>query len=158
VREVFVDDPDVDIAHLLNFIENIEAAASPRPLQGVGGVGNVLQLVKDEMRHEERALEKSRFAEVGDPAVDDDAGVEHLWTHRIAVQFEKFLLRTRQLFLAKPGAQHEAQVGKSEQKDQAADVKQEGLDVKNLATDPFDQARQNQTCCQSSRTSNDDAE
>ena len=41
-----------------------------------GGVGDELQLLEDELRDDERAVEKAGLADVGDAAVDDDAGVE----------------------------------------------------------------------------------
>ena len=36
----------------------------------------MLQLFEDKARNEQRALDKAAFADIGDPAVDDDARVE----------------------------------------------------------------------------------
>src|SRR6476620_6958174 len=110
------------------------------------------------MGHEERPFEKSRFAEIGDPSVNDDARVEDLGTDGVAIQLEEFLLWAWQLLLAEPGAQHEAEVRKSEKKDEPADMEEEGLDVKNLATYPFDDSRQHQARRQSLRASDNNAE
>ena len=100
----------------------------------------MLQLVQDEMGHEEGPFEKSRFTEIGHPSVDDDARVEDLGTDGVAIQLKEFLLGAWQLLLAEPGAQHEAEIRESEKKDEAADMEQEGLDVENLAAHPFDRA------------------
>src|SRR4029079_16676944 len=98
-------------------------------------------LVQDEMGHEKRPFEESRFAEIGNPSVNDDARVEDLRTYGVAVHRDQCLLGACQLLLAEPGAQHKAEVRKSEKKDEAADVEEESLDVKNLAAHPFDEPR-----------------
>jgi hypothetical protein len=41
-------------------------------------------------------------------------------------------------FFAEPGAQYEAEIWKSEQKNKTADVKQEGLNIENLTAHPLD--------------------
>ena len=59
-------------------LQDVEAAAAAVPLQRVGGVGHQLQLAQDELRGDDDAVEKSGLGDVGDAAVDDDAGVEDL--------------------------------------------------------------------------------
>src|SRR3569832_1368767 len=54
----FADNPDIDEDHLLDPVEDIEPPAAPRPLQGIGGVGDVLQLLKDELRDDVAPLQK----------------------------------------------------------------------------------------------------
>jgi hypothetical protein len=61
---------------LLELVENIEAApAAPAP-HGVRRIGNVLELSEDEARDQQRAGHEAGLADVGDPAVDDAAGVD----------------------------------------------------------------------------------
>ena len=74
--KVDVGDHDVDAGHLLDLLQDVEAAAAAVALQRVGGVGDELQLLQHELRDDERAVEEAGLADVGDAAVDDDAGVE----------------------------------------------------------------------------------
>ena len=47
-------------------------------LSEIGGVGNQLQLAQNELRDDDDAVEEAGLGDVGDAAVDDDAGVENL--------------------------------------------------------------------------------
>ena len=76
VREIDVGDRHVDAGHLLDLLQDVEAAAAAVALQRVGGVGDELQLLQHELRDDERAVEEAGLADVGDAAVDDHAGVE----------------------------------------------------------------------------------
>ena len=76
VGKVDVGDHDVDAGHLLDLLQDVEAAAAAVALQRVGGVGDELQLLEHELRDDQRAVEEAGLADVGDAAVDDDAGVE----------------------------------------------------------------------------------
>jgi hypothetical protein len=68
----------VDARHLLNLLQDVEAAAPAIALHRIRGVGDQLQLLQHELRNDERAVHEAGFADVRDPSVDDDAGVEHL--------------------------------------------------------------------------------
>ena len=74
--KVDVGDRDVDAGHLLDLLEDVEAAAAAVALERVGRIGDELQLLQHELRDHERAVEKPGLADIGDPAVDDDAGIE----------------------------------------------------------------------------------
>ena len=74
--KVDVGDHDVDAGHLLDLLQDVEPAAAAVAFQRVGGIGDELQLLQHELRDDERAVEKAGLADVGDAAVDDDAGVE----------------------------------------------------------------------------------
>ena len=60
-----------------DFFENVEPAAAPIPLDRIGAVGDLLQLAQHEMGHYQRPFQESGLADVGDAAVNDDAGVEN---------------------------------------------------------------------------------
>jgi hypothetical protein len=47
-------------------------------LRRLGGVGDLLQLPEDELRHDERAVDEPCLDDIGDAPVDDHAGVEEL--------------------------------------------------------------------------------
>src|SRR5581483_1658784 len=74
--KVFEHNLHFDIRHLLNALEDIEAAATAVALHGITRVRHHLQLVKNELRDDENAVEKTGFGDIGDAAVDDDAGIE----------------------------------------------------------------------------------
>ena len=76
--KVDVGDHDVDAGHLLDLLQDVEAAAAAVALQRVGRVGDELQFLQHELRDDQRAVEEAGLADVGDAAVDDDAGVEDL--------------------------------------------------------------------------------
>ena len=76
--EVLFGDPDLHVAHLLDPVQDVEAAPAPGPFQGVRGIGDVLQFVQDELRNDDGAVEKFRLAHIGDPAVDDHARIHDL--------------------------------------------------------------------------------
>src|SRR5204862_4223674 len=76
VREVDVGDHHLDARHLLNLLQNVEAAAAAVALHRVARIGDELQFLQHELRNHERAVDKPGFADVGDAPVDDDAGVE----------------------------------------------------------------------------------
>src|SRR5579864_5336865 len=78
VREVVLDDLHVEVRHFLDALQNIETAAAAIAFHGVGGIGDQLQFAQHELRDDEHAIEKTGFGDVGDAAVDDDAGIEDL--------------------------------------------------------------------------------
>ncbi len=62
----------------LHALQHVEAAAAALALGGVGGVGHHLQLAQHELGHDDVAVDEARLGDVGNAAVDDDAGVQHL--------------------------------------------------------------------------------
>ena len=115
VREIGVGHLNIHTGHLLNLLQNIEAAAAAVALHRIGRVGDELQLLQHELRDDERPVHESGLADVRDPAVDDDAGVEHLVSPARARRAEDAdeVFRLEPLTLA--GAHHEAKVRKREQ-------------------------------------------
>ena len=77
VGKIGVRDDDVEAGHLLDALQDVEAAAAAVAAQRIGRIGDLLQLLQHELRHDERAVDESGLADVGDAAVDDDAGVEN---------------------------------------------------------------------------------
>ena len=75
VRNVVLDDLDGRRRLLLHLGKDLEPAPAPIASQRVGAVGDVLQLLEDEARDDERAVDEARLDDLGDPAVDDRARV-----------------------------------------------------------------------------------
>jgi hypothetical protein len=71
-----VDDADFVGWQLLNALQDFEATAAALAAQAVRGVGDSLQFVQDELRYQQGAIEKVGFADVGNAAVDENAGVQ----------------------------------------------------------------------------------
>ena len=61
---------------LLHPVEDLEAAPAAVAPERVGAVGDVLELVEDEARHDQGAVDEAGLGDLGDPAVDDRAGVD----------------------------------------------------------------------------------
>jgi hypothetical protein len=76
--KVDVGDDDLDAGHLLDLLENVEAAAAAVALHRIRGIGDELQFLEDELRNHQRAVDEAGLAEVGDAAIDDHRGVENL--------------------------------------------------------------------------------
>ena len=66
----------------LHPIENVQPPAAAVAAQRVRRIGDVLQLVQDEARHQQRAAEETGAADVGDAPVDDDGSIQQ---HRALV-------------------------------------------------------------------------
>ena len=78
LRKIDVGDLHLDAGHLLNLLQDVEAAPAAIALERVGRIGHELQLLQDELRDDERAVDEAGLADVRDAAVDDDARVEDL--------------------------------------------------------------------------------
>ena len=91
-------------------MQDVETAAPAVPLQRVGRISDVLQFLQHELRHDQRAVEKSGFDDVRNAAVDDDARVENaVPLLRAGVTEEGQELRGLEP-LTSAGSEHEAQV------------------------------------------------
>ena len=69
---------DFDALHALETIENIQPAAPAGALKVILGIGDVVQLAQHEIGDVEGAINESGAHDVGDPAINDDIGVEDL--------------------------------------------------------------------------------
>ena len=85
-------------------------------LQGIGGVRHQLQFPQHKLGNDQRAVNKARFANVGDAAVDDDAGVEHfvILAGRL-FGGEKSAQRAEIEQVTLVGAQHQPHIGHQQQ-------------------------------------------
>ena len=75
--KIVFDDLDLNGGGFLEALEDVETTASAIALEGVGGIGDELEFAKDELRDDDEAVEESGFGDVGDAAVDDNAGIEN---------------------------------------------------------------------------------
>ena len=77
VGEIGLVNFDIELRRALEAAQHLQAAASARLADGIVGIGDQLQFAEHKARHDDDALDKIGLDQVGDPAVDDDAGVEH---------------------------------------------------------------------------------
>ena len=77
IGDVVLDDLDRRPRFLLHPVEDLETSAAAVAAQRVRAVGDVLELIEHEARDDERAVDEARFDDLGDPAVDDRAGIDH---------------------------------------------------------------------------------
>ena len=78
MREVVLENLDVQLGHLLDALQDVQAAAAAVALQRIGRIGDQLQFAQHELRDDQTSVQKTGFDDVGDAAVDDDAGIEDL--------------------------------------------------------------------------------
>ena len=98
--------------HFLQALQNVEAAASAVALQRVGGIGDQLQFAQHELRGHDNAVEEPGLGNVGDAAVDNDAGVEDLVTLLALLLAAKDATQSRQVEqVALVGAHDQAHIG-----------------------------------------------
>jgi hypothetical protein len=76
VGEIDIGDHHVDARHLLDLLEDVESAPAAVALERITRIGYELQLLEYELRDDQRAVHEAGLADVGDAAVDDDAGIE----------------------------------------------------------------------------------
>ena len=76
--QLAVVDHEVDLRVAAEPVEDVEPAAAAVAAELVGGIGDGLQLGDDELRHDQLVVDDAGLDDVGDPPVDDDAGVEHV--------------------------------------------------------------------------------
>ena len=114
-RKIHVGDDDVEAGHLLDALQNVEAAAAAVAAQRIGRVGNLLQLFQHELRHHQRAVDEAGFADVGDAAVDDDAGIQDPIAALRRLRPEQARQPLGLEPLAGLPAEHEADVGQHQQ-------------------------------------------
>ena len=76
--KVDVGDHHFDAGHLLDLLQDVEAAAAAVALHRIRRIGHQLQLLEHELRNHQRAVDEAGLAEIGDAAVDDHRGVENL--------------------------------------------------------------------------------
>src|SRR5438045_4976494 len=66
----------VEFAGLLQLIQNVEAAPAALAFYLVARIGQGLQFAQNKTRNDQGAAEKPRADEIGDPAIDDDVGID----------------------------------------------------------------------------------
>ena len=59
-------------------LQNVEPTAAAIALKRIGGVGDQLQLAQHKLRRDDDAVEEAGLGNIGNSAVDDNAGVEDL--------------------------------------------------------------------------------
>ena len=74
---VILDDLDRGARFLLHPVEDLEAASPAVAAQGVGAVSDVLEFIEDEASDHECPVDEPGLDDLGDPPVDDRAGVDH---------------------------------------------------------------------------------
>src|ERR1019366_1122991 len=75
-REVAIVDLDFIARVALDAIEHLQTAAAPGALNGVVGIGDLLELLQHKAWHDDQPLDKIRLDQVGNAAIHDDAGIE----------------------------------------------------------------------------------
>ena len=80
LRKRILDDLHVHPRVLLEAGQDLQATPAAVAPEGVGVVGDPLELVEHDAGDDERPLQEARLRDVGDPSVDDRARVDrHLW-------------------------------------------------------------------------------
>ncbi len=77
-RIVVFHELDRDPGHLLDPLKNVEATAATIAFQRVSRVRHLLKFTQNEVRNDQDAIQESCFADICNPSIDDDAGIENL--------------------------------------------------------------------------------
>ena len=136
-RKIILRNAHLHVAHLLDAVQNIEPPPAPGPLERIGGIGNVLQFLQDELGDDDRSVEELCFADVGNPAVDDHAGVHDLDV-LLRRALEKFLEVRGIEALALPHAHGDAKVpekGVQQENDKINDLLFQGNELQRRCND-----------------------
>src|SRR5208282_2056546 len=110
--EVVFHNLDLDGSSFLETLQNVEAAASAIAFERIGGIGHQLQFTQHELRDHNQAVEEARLGDVGDAAVNNDAGVEdlvNLLTRFFAAEDSSERRQVEQVAFI--GADHQSHVG-----------------------------------------------
>src|SRR5690606_40263288 len=75
---IVIDDMDGDVELLLNAVKNIQTPAAAVALEGVGRIGNMAQLFQDKTGDDNLAVQEAGITDIGNAAVNDDAGIQNL--------------------------------------------------------------------------------
>ena len=67
----------IDLGVRLHPLEHVQPAPAAVALQLVGAIGDGLQLLKDETRHDELGVDEPRFTHIGNSAINYDRRVEN---------------------------------------------------------------------------------
>src|SRR5271169_1370869 len=78
LRIIILDDLNGEQGITLHTLEDVESAAPSLTFGAVLGIGHHLQLAKYELRDNERAFEEACLSHIGNAAVNDSAGIQHL--------------------------------------------------------------------------------
>ena len=108
--------------HLLDALQHFEAAASALALQRIGGIGDELKFVQNELRNDESAVDELGFGNVRHTAVNDHAGIEKLaGVARAAFAAEDAAEGLQVEHVAFIGAEYEADVSHHEKRGERAE-------------------------------------
>ena len=86
--KIAVVDADLDAGVALDAVEHFQSAPAAGALDGIGGIGDLLDFPEHKPRHDDQALEEMGFNQIGDPAVNDDAGIEQQQVVRLVLAGE----------------------------------------------------------------------
>ena len=78
VGKVIFHNLHVEVRHFLDTLQDVEASPAAIALHGVRRIGHKLQLAEHKLRYHQHAVEKTGLGDVGNAAIDDDAGVQNL--------------------------------------------------------------------------------
>ncbi len=123
LREILSHDLHLQMRHFLNALQHVEPAPAAIALHRIGRIGHHLQLVQHELRDHQNAVEKTGIGDIGDAAVDDDAGVEDLLIGaavRLGAEQAAQRGQIQQIALGRAGDR--ADVGKQQQADDLSEV------------------------------------
>src|ERR1700688_513499 len=76
IGEVILENLNVKLGHLLDALQNVQAAASAIALERIGRVRHQLQFAEYELGDYQRTIQETRLNNVGDATVDNNASIQ----------------------------------------------------------------------------------
>src|SRR5262245_54172767 len=75
-----LNNTDINIRVALDALQDVQAATATITFERIRRAGNLLQFLQNKLRDDERPLQKSRFPNVRNPAINDYTSVHNLRT------------------------------------------------------------------------------
>src|SRR5215472_863821 len=119
VGKIILENLDVELSHLLNALQNVQASAPAVTFERIARVRHQLQFTQHELRDHQCPIQKTSLDNIGYAAIDNDTGIQDL--ERLAGRLlapEQSAERAEVQHLSLTGAHQQSDIGHPQQQQQ----------------------------------------